>query len=36
MSKLPLITVKNFEKLLFEKGFEFKRQQGKSRFLITR
>jgi predicted RNA binding protein YcfA (HicA-like mRNA interferase family) len=28
MSKLPLITVKNFEKLLFELGFEFKRQKG--------
>ena len=28
MSKLPLITVKNFEKLLFELGFEFKRQRG--------
>ena len=28
MSKLPLITVKNLEKLLFELGFEFKRQKG--------
>ena len=28
MSKLPLITVKNFEKLLYELGFEFKRQKG--------
>ena len=28
MSRLPLITVKNFEKLLFELGFEFKRQKG--------
>ena len=28
MSKLPLITVKNFEKLLFELGFQFKRQKG--------
>lgn len=28
MSKLPLITVKQFEKLLFQLGFEFKRQKG--------
>jgi len=28
MSKLPLITVKNFEKLLYELGFQFKRQKG--------
>ena len=28
MSKLPLINVKQFEKLLFQLGFEFKRQKG--------
>ncbi len=28
MSKLPLITVKNFELLLIELGFEIKRQKG--------
>lgn len=28
MSKLPLITVKSFEKLLYEFGFELKRQKG--------
>lgn len=28
MSKLPLITVKQFEKLLFQLGFECKRQKG--------
>lgn len=28
MSKLPLITVKNFEKILLRLGFEVKRQKG--------
>lgn len=28
MSKLPLVTAKQFEVLLFELGFEFKRQKG--------
>lgn len=28
MSKLPLITVKRFEQLLIELGFEIKRQKG--------
>jgi predicted RNA binding protein YcfA (HicA-like mRNA interferase family) len=28
MSKLPLIKVKNFEKLLLDLGFEYKRQKG--------
>ena len=32
MSKLPLISVSNFEKLLFELGFEFIRQKGSHRF----
>lgn len=32
MSKLPLITVKDFEKLLFDLGFEFKRQKGSHKF----
>lgn len=32
MSKLPLISVSNFEKLLFELEFEFIRQKGSHRF----
>jgi predicted RNA binding protein YcfA (HicA-like mRNA interferase family) len=32
MSKLPLISAKDFEKLLFDIGFEFKRQKGSHKF----
>jgi predicted RNA binding protein YcfA (HicA-like mRNA interferase family) len=32
MSKLPLITAKEFEKLLFLLGFELKRQKGSHAF----
>ena len=32
MSRLPLLTAKDFEKLLFELGFEFKRQKGSHKF----
>jgi predicted RNA binding protein YcfA (HicA-like mRNA interferase family) len=32
MSKLPLITAKEFEKLLYHLGFEMKRQKGSHAF----